>query len=104
MVFQDGSETCYDVWCGDGDTKKKAGQRDGGVKKRLGGTRMDRIKNVYISLELKLLFNCCNGLDLCRGQIVDMLNSDRQKVKTTEKIHGCCEGGHAEGGRDRGRC
>lgn len=27
MVFQDGSETCYDVCCEDGDTKKKAGQR-----------------------------------------------------------------------------
>lgn len=27
------------------------------------------------SLELKLLFNCCNGLDLCRGQIVGMLDS-----------------------------
>lgn len=27
------------------------------------------------SLELKLLYNCCDGLDLCRGQIVDMLDS-----------------------------
>lgn len=83
-----------------GGTNRKTGGKAGGSKTKVHFqffvTRKDRDK-------IQMIWTCAKedkGVQ-CSKDVEYETDRLERKRKATEKIHGCCEGGHAEGWCDR---